>query len=441
MGSSNAAVEEFRSSKAQVENFRSRESTAVYAEKCRLNGPRPLLLPALVGGLASMAILCITSFLRSTVREDLSHLLSNRPTLAPAEHATTLAEDNTTFVNPWPSWTGTATPLQIARLLLSREYIRSLFPTFNSAPPVPSLFPTTPPSLQATWLGHSGMFMHQSDFVYLVDPILSRHISPLPLFGPLRLNAPPFDSYAALAEAAGVQSLDFVLLSHAHYDHLSVPDLVAIESLWKPHYYVPHGVDRYLTEKPVGIPQSRVTTLQWWQDAIHPSPSHGMNARITLTPAQHWSRRGLFDTNLALHGGFTVATAASRVYFVGDSGYVPMLFEDIGRLLGPFDFAAIPIGAYAPRDIHAASHMDPEMALRVHMEAKCASSVAIHWGTFQLTTEPVLEPCEVLSGEIEKLEMSVGTSNRDADASMKQPRVQPSNFKCVSPGEVLLLAA
>jgi N-acyl-phosphatidylethanolamine-hydrolysing phospholipase D len=440
MVSSNAAVENFQSNEAQAGNFRSRESTAVFPEKYRWNGQRALLFPAIVGGLASMAILCITSFLRNAVREDLSHLLSIRPRLAPAEHATTLADDNTTFANPWPSWTGTATPLQIARLLLSREYIRSLFPTFNSAPPVPSVFPKTPPSLQATWLGHSGMFMHQSNFVYLVDPILSRHISPLPLFGPSRLNAPPFDSYAALADAAGIQSLDFVLLSHAHYDHLSVPDLAAIESLWKPHYYVPHGVDRYLTEKPVGIPRSRVTTLQWWQDVVHFGPSLGMNARITLTPAQHWSRRGLFDTNLALHGGFTVATAASRVYFVGDSGYVPVLFEDIGRLLGPFDFAAIPIGAYAPRDIHAASHMDPEMALRVHMEAQCASSIAIHWGTFQLTTEPVLEPCEVLSGEIEKLQMSVAHLNSDADTSLKQCRVQPSKFKCVSPGEVLLLA-
>jgi N-acyl-phosphatidylethanolamine-hydrolysing phospholipase D len=416
-------------------------SNEALVEVCRPATVRPLLFPALVGGVTSMLIMCFSSLLHTSIREDLSHIISFRPPIAPAEHSTTLCTANTTFINPWPTWTGTATPLQVLRLLLSREYILSLFPTFNSAPPVAPKFPAIPRALQATWLGHAGMFMQQSGFSYLVDPLLSKYIAPFPLFGPQRLNDPPFASYSELAAAACPGSLDFVLLTHAHYDHLCLPDIAAIEVVWKPHYYVPHGVDRYLTATPLRIPSSRITTLQWWQHALHQRSSASARARITLTPAQHWSRRGLFDTNLALHGGFTVDTGASRAYFVGDSGYVPKLFEDIGRLLGPFDFAAIPIGAYAPRDIHASTHMDPEMALLVHMEVRSARSIGIHWGTFQLTNEPVHEPCEILLNETRRLDANAGLQERVAEreSSMSSRLLSPA-FTCVSPGEVLLLA-
>lgn len=216
--------------------------------------------------------------------------------------------------------------------------------------------------------------------------------------------------------------MDFLCLTHAHYDHFSVEDLLEIERLWSPHYFVPVGAERYLAEAPLRVPASRVTSLVWWEAA-----QYG-RARITLTPAQHSSRRGPFDADASLHGGFTVDTGDSNVYIVGDSGYVPGLFEDIGKLLGPFDLAAIPIGAYAPRDMHAVSHMDPTDAMRVHQDARCRASLAVHWGTFRLTTEPLLEPREILEAEARALELR----GHDEGGTGS-----PRSFRCIRPGEVI----
>jgi L-ascorbate metabolism protein UlaG (beta-lactamase superfamily) len=336
--------------------------------------PLALLRQTFLGALLAAAALLLSStgVTRRPPRPDLSHLLSLVPH-APPGHRLALGPGNTTFVNPWPTWTGTASPSQIFTLLLSWDYIMSLLPHSETLPVDTPVFPAAPATMTATWLGHSGLFVQQANVTYLVDPILAYHCSPLPPLGPPRLNKPPFESYEQLAVAARMdRPLDFVLISHAHFDHLSTDDIALIDKLWAPHYYVPHGVDMYLVEEPLSIPAARITTLVWWQSIVHvPTATQSLGAvrvrdpvEITLTPSQHWSRRGFFDKNLALHGGFAVnAGSAARFYYVGDSGYTPNLFSVIGRELGPFDLAAIPIGAYKPRRIHRTSHMDPEHAL------------------------------------------------------------------------------
>jgi N-acyl-phosphatidylethanolamine-hydrolysing phospholipase D len=176
------------------------------------------------------------------------------------------------------------------------------------------------------------------------------------------------------------------------------------------------------------VPPARITTLVWWEAVSHSAPSPAASAvRIVLTPAQHSSRRGFFDSGVALHGGFAVETSDARVYVVGDSGYVPGLFAEVGRLLGPFDLGVIPIGAYAPRDLHAVSHMDPTDAMRVHAEARCRRSVAVHWGTFRLTTEDVFEPRDLL--EARKAELLAEGRGGAATGA-------PEAFSCVLPGQV-----
>lgn len=410
---------------------------------------RSLFLPAFFGALLS--VLCFLAPTR-TRRPQLTHLFARHTPLAPAGHKIALATDNTSFDNPWPSWTGTASLKDIVSLVFSREYIYSLLPSSaRVAVDIPH-FPDFTSALQATWLGHAGLFVQQSNLSYLVDPLLSRHVTPLPPLGPPRISKAPFESYEALASASRIASLDFVLLSHSHYDHFSVPDILEIEALWSPHYYVPYGLDRYLTGRPLQIPASRITQLVWWERASHSISSSETSAVITLTPSQHWSRRGIFDKNLALYGGFTVETLHSRAYFVGDSGYTPDLFDKIGDILGPFDFAAIPIGAYAPRNVHNSTHMDPQEALRVHSQVRSKSSIGIHWGTFRLTTEPVLEPRNVLLDLIASLELEA--QNSSSELSLKLESVEsdaegrstrhtsekfgrPSDFRCVRPGQVV----
>ena len=101
-------------------------------------------------------------------------------------------------------------------------------------------------------------------------------------------------------------------------------------------------------------------------------------------------------------GGWAIRIDEFNSYFVGDTGYHPQYFRDIGERLGPFRLALIPIGAYAPRYFMAPAHIDPAQAVDIHFEAKAEQSMAIHWGTFQLTIEPILEPRILLRAELEK---------------------------------------
>jgi L-ascorbate metabolism protein UlaG (beta-lactamase superfamily) len=147
----------------------------------------------------------------------------------------------------------------------------------------------------------------------------------------------------------------------------------------------PAGNGRLL--RSIGI--RRVEELDWWERARAP------RLPITLTPAQHFSARGPHDRNRALWGGFTVDASGRRIYFAGDSGYSPM-FGDIGRRLGPIDLALLPIGAYEPRWFMKDIHMNPDEAILAHLDVQAKQSLAMHFGTFQLTTEAIDEPLRAL---------------------------------------------
>jgi L-ascorbate metabolism protein UlaG (beta-lactamase superfamily) len=112
---------------------------------------------------------------------------------------------------------------------------------------------------------------------------------------------------------------------------------------------------------------------------------------VTFVPAEHWSRRGLNDVNTSWWGGYVVEGAGVRVYHSGDTAWFDG-FELIGRRLGPLDAAMLPIGAYAPRWFMKHQHMNPEDAVRAFQALGAERFVAMHWGTFKLTDEPLHEP-------------------------------------------------
>ena len=143
--------------------------------------------------------------------------------------------------------------------------------------------------------------------------------------------------------------------------------------------------------------------------------------RVTLTPAQHWSKRTPWDTNESLWGGWAVDIDGFNSYFAGDTGYNDTYFRDIGRRLGPFRLGMIPIGAYAPRYFMQSAHVDPAEAIDIHLEVGAAQSLPIHWGTFQLTIEPALEPPRLLRAE------------------MARRGLDPEQFEPVKIGDTLIL--
>ena len=238
---------------------------------------------------------------------------------------------------------------------------------------------------RVTWIGHATALVQYRGVNYLTDPHLTQY--------PFRYEMwvePRYTQPALTFEQ--MPPIDFVVISHNHYDSLDhrTVELFGDSVLW----YVPLGLKAWFVEH--NISPERVVELDWWQ-------SHRYNQRVevTLTPAEHWSRRNAWDTNKTLWGGWAIRIEDFNSYFAGDTGYHPEYFRDIGDRLGPFRLALIPIGAYAPRYFMGPAHIDPSQAVDVHLEVRAEQSVAIHWGTFQLTIEPILEPRQLLRAELE----------------------------------------
>jgi L-ascorbate metabolism protein UlaG (beta-lactamase superfamily) len=133
---------------------------------------------------------------------------------------------------------------------------------------------------------------------------------------------------------------------------------------------------------------SNVKELEWWESTSY------KNLKIHSVPVQHWSNRS-FNTNKTLWCGWVFETNNFKCIFVGDTGYSKD-FEAIQKKFGFMDLALIPIGAYAPRWFMKDHHCNIEEAIQIHKDLKSKHSVAMHWGTFQLTDEPMDEPPKLL---------------------------------------------
>jgi len=239
-----------------------------------------------------------------------------------------------------------------------------------------------PGACTVTWVGHSTFLVQMGALNILTDPIWSATAGPLPGVGARRLVAPGCDFDA-------LPPIDIVLLSHNHYDHCddaTVRRLVAA-----------HPAARWVTTLGLAAWLARrgarhVVELDWWEE------TDAAGARIACLPAQHFSARSPFDRWRTLWGSFAVRAGGRSVYFGGDSGYHPE-FTAIGGEYGPFDLSLLPIGAYEPRWFMRPMHMDPEEAVRAFGELNAGAApgqrpvmVAMHWGTFKLTDEPLDEP-------------------------------------------------
>lgn len=226
-----------------------------------------------------------------------------------------------------------------------------------------------------TWIGHATLLVQMEHSTFLTDPIWSARPSPISFLGPSRYVAPG----VAIED---LPPIDFVVISHNHYDHLDLPTLRRLAAR-DPEtvFYVPLGNGALLRRN--GL--ARVEELDWGESA-----QHGETAVYCL-PTQHWSKRGLGDDLEALWASWAVVGASRRFYFAGDTGYFAG-FEQIGRALGPFDLAAVPIGAYAPRAMMQASHMNPEEAWQAARDVRARRALGMHYGTFDLSDEPLAEP-------------------------------------------------
>jgi N-acyl-phosphatidylethanolamine-hydrolysing phospholipase D len=226
---------------------------------------------------------------------------------------------------------------------------------------------------RVVWLGHASFLLQGAGISLLVDPVFSPHCAPLPLGILRRLSPPP-------CETSDLPPIHAVLLTHSHYDHL---DLATLRRLGK-HLplIVPEGHAAWLTRR--GF--SGTVEIPWF-GSLPLAP--GVTA--TATPAQHFTARSPWDRNRAHWCGWLLEGAGCKLWHAGDSGYFQG-FREIGERFGPLDLGMIPIGAYQPRHIMRPMHMNPEEAVQAFCETRCRRAIAMHWGTFRLTDEPLGEP-------------------------------------------------
>jgi L-ascorbate metabolism protein UlaG (beta-lactamase superfamily) len=271
-------------------------------------------------------------------------------------------------------------PLDVWRWRMGRWFVpdpRLNAPDFPLAANDPGYLRENRADTTLTWIGHATVLLQAGGKNILTDPHFSGRASPVQWAGPERLVAPGL----SLEE---LPPIDAVVISHDHYDSLDEGSIVGLYRRpggKETTFFVPLGLKAWFAR--LGI--ERVVELDWWE-------SHGIaGMRVTAVPVQHWSKRRLFGRNQTLWAGWVVESGGFRFCFAGDSGYTPH-FREVGERLGPFDLAAIPIGAYAPRWFMGRYHINPEEAVQVHRDLRARCSVAIHWGTFILTDEPLGEP-------------------------------------------------
>ncbi|KAJ7731337.1 Metallo-hydrolase/oxidoreductase [Mycena maculata] len=348
----------------------------------------------------------------------------------------------TQFQNPWPSFRATEARDFIEVFLPQSLKMKS--PTKESIAQIPIQKPAwgadakavaeNAHKIKATWLGHACFLVELPSSTVgvrgarvLFDPVFSDRCSPSQWVGPKRFTPPP----CALED---VPEIDAIVISHNHYDHMDTGSLKSLLARSRaPHIFVPLGNAAYVAS--LGVPAARTHALDWWDArrvAAAVSPTHTAVFDITFTPGQHFTGRGLRDRFKSLWGGWAVAgvpadadadAAGARVYFAGDTGYraVPSstdegpetlpvcpAFADIGARFGGFDFAMIPIGAYAPRRFMSPVHCAPRDSVAVFRDIRARRALGMHWGTWILTTEDVLEPPALLAAECTKAGVEPG---------------------------------
>ncbi|KAL8687799.1 MAG: hypothetical protein Q9224_005047 [Gallowayella concinna] len=342
------------------------------------------------------------------------------------------------FNNPWDSWRDFSGPA-IGWAMTKRRFNKVANIPDVSPPTVPvrkpNFLPTRDtPTLRATWLGHACYFVEfPSGLRVLFDPVFEARCSPFTWLGPKRYTEVP-------CQIEDIPIVDAVVISHSHYDHLSHPSVKRIQSRHpNAHFFVPLRLKEFFTSS--GI--TNVTELDWWEERdMHLSPqaskprisadtssavtekseANQMIARFGCLPCQHTSARTAFDKGCTLWASWSVESGGKKVWFGGDTGYrsVPELpkevddygpeydfphcpaFKQIGELRGPFDLGMIPIGAYDPRHIMSPMHANPFDSVNIFKDTKCKRAMGIHWGTWVLTEEDVLEPPLKLKAALRK---------------------------------------
>lgn len=240
-----------------------------------------------------------------------------------------------------------------------------------------------------TWLGHSTILIELEGIRILTDPVWYKRASPFTILGPKRFFEVPIPMNR-------LPHIDYILLSHDHYDHLDKHSIKQLASRKIPVITFLGVGDRL---RKWGIPEEQIIQIGWWQD-VHISEL----LTITGLPTRHFSGRWINDQFTTLWGSFAISGRQYRIYFGADSGYYEG-FGLIGERYGPFDLTMLDTGAY--NELWEQIHMGPVNAVQAHIDLKGKLLMPIHWGTFSLASHGWKEPVERLLQEAAERSVAV----------------------------------
>jgi len=219
------------------------------------------------------------------------------------------------------------------------------------------------------WLGHASFLIQIDGKKIITDPCLT---------------SPPLTTrYTELPFKIEDINPDYLLISHGHYDHL---DSDTIKYFHNSTALVPLKMSSIIKNINSTI---KIQEAGWFQ-------KYDINEKfqIYFMPSYHWHKRTLIDANQVLWGSYIIKTQYKTIYFAGDTGYNSH-FKEIGNLFD-IDIALLPIGAYAPRWFMKDNHMNPKDAIQAFSDLKAKELIPMHFGTFDLTDEPMGEPEELI---------------------------------------------
>lgn len=229
----------------------------------------------------------------------------------------------------------------------------------------------------SVWLGHASFFFRLNGLRILIDPVFGKLSSLTPRYSELPATPDKF------------QHIDLLLLTHDHRDHC---DETSLRFLLKnnPRAHVVCGLGLKKVLQPWAAGQ-QITEMGWFQQI---NLERG-GLSITYLPTRHWCRRYLTDMNQRLWGSFVLQASASTLYFGGDSGYGPH-FAQTASFFPHIDYAFLGIGAFAPEWFMHTNHMGPADAWKAFHDLGAQRLIPMHYGTFDLSDEPLGEPERLL---------------------------------------------
>ena len=228
------------------------------------------------------------------------------------------------------------------------------------------------------WIGHATFLLKLGEITIITDPVFSKNAGPL-FFGPKRFTEPAL-------KLNEIPRTDIFLLTHNHYDHQDMKTIMRFPYK-ESKVLLPLGLKKYFK-----INRFKDVNEMDWYDQIRIN----QNLNITFLPSVHWSKRSLTDTNKTLWGSYLIEYKGKKILFSCDTG-VGKIYKELGDKYGPIDLTFINIGAYnfypmASIKDSSAYHTNPEEALGLAKDLKSKKVIGMHWGTFVLSLEPILEP-------------------------------------------------